>query len=74
MGLHFSSPRKLLQKGADLLASCQKLIWLVDRLEFGWAIVSEYEANVLTYGSNDEKRIDKVEKAMERKSLKRKRP
>ncbi len=49
------------------------MIRLADRSEFVWAVVSEYEADVLASDSDDEKRIDKAEKAAECKSLKRKR-
>ena len=51
----------------------QKLIKIADRSELGWAVLNEYTANELAKNSDDEKLIEKAEKAAERKdSRKRK--
>lgn len=49
-----------------LLAERQKLIKIADRSEYGWGVIVEYTAD-------DEKRLEKAEKAAERKAAKRKR-
>ena len=54
-------------------AERQKLIKIADRSEYGWGVVTEYTADELADGSDDEKRLEKAEKAAERKALKRKR-
>ena len=41
----------------------QKLIKLADRSEFRWGVVAEYTADELADNSDDEKRIEKTEKA-----------
>ena len=56
-----------------LLAERQKLIKIADRSEYGWGVVAEYTADELADGSDDEKRLEKAEKATERKALKYKR-
>ena len=60
-----------LQKGAQLLTERQKLIQIADRSEFGWGVVAEYTAVELAEDSDDEKRLEKAEKAAERKAAKR---
>ncbi len=62
-----------LKKGTDLLQERQKLIKIADRSEYGWGVVAEYTADELAADSDDEKRLDKAEKAAERKAGKRKR-
>lgn len=59
-----------LQKGAQLLTKQQMFIEIADRLEFGWRVVSEYMADDLADDSDDEKRLEKVEKAAECKAAK----
>ena len=49
-----------LQKGLTLLADHQKRIKLVDRSEYGWALVDEYEDDELASDDNDAKRIEKA--------------
>ena len=65
--------REALTEGTKLLAERQKLIKIADRSEYGWGVVAEYTADELADGSDDEKRLEKAEKAAERKALKRKR-
>ena len=62
-----------LQKGAKLLCERQKLIKIADRSEHGWGVVAEYTADELAEDSEDEKRLEKAEKAAERKAAKRRR-
>ena len=57
-----------LLRGRKLLAERQKLIKIADRSDLGWAVVSEYTAD----DSDDEKRLEKAEKAAERKAGRRK--
>ena len=47
----------------------QKSIRLADRSEFGWSVVTEYDADELAEDSDDEKKIEKAEKAAERKAF-----
>ncbi|KAL5499646.1 hypothetical protein EMCRGX_G011099 [Ephydatia muelleri] len=63
--------RKEIAEGTSFLARRQKLIKLADRSESGWAVVEEYDADVLADDSDDEKKIEKAEKAAERKLAKR---
>ena len=56
-----------LAKGKKLL----KLILLVDRSDHGWDVVKNYEADELAEGSEDEKKIQKVEKAAQKEAEKR---
>ena len=64
--------RSHLEEGLQMIAERQKLIKLADRSEFGWGLVAEYTADELAYNSDDEKKIEKAEKAAERKAAKRK--
>ena len=62
-----------LQEGAALLTERQKLIKIADRSANGWSVVAEYTADELAEDSDDEKQIEKAEKAAKRKAgLKRK--
>ena len=63
--------REALKKGAQLLAERQKLTKIADRSEFGWVVVTEYTADKLADDSNNEKHLEKAEKAAERKAAKR---
>ncbi len=63
--------KEALKKGRSIIAERQKLIRLADRSEYGWNVVDEYLADDLASGSDDEKRIEKAEKAAERKAGKR---
>ena len=56
-----------LKEGRALIAERQKLIKIADRSELGWAVVNEYTADELAANSDDEKRIEKAEKAAKRK-------
>ena len=60
-----------LQKGRELIEERQKLIRLADRSEHGWGMVEEYTADYLAENSDDERRIEKAERAAERKAGKR---
>jgi len=53
-----------LEEGSHFLKSRQKPI---NCSEFGWSVVSEYDADELTEDSNNEEKIEKAEKAAERK-------
>ena len=66
--------RELISGGmAELLSRRKKLIKLADRSEAGWAFVEEYIEDDLADNLDDERRIEKAEKAAERKLAKRKR-
>lgn len=60
--------KEAIKKGRSLLEERQKLIRLADRSEHGWGVVDEYTADDLAEESNDEKRIEKAERAAERKA------
>lgn len=60
-----------LGEGLELLASRQKLIKIVDRSEFGLGVVAGYEADDLASDSDNEKKLEKVERNVERKMMKR---
>ena len=64
--------QEALMNGTKLLAERQKLIKIADCSEFGWGVVAEYTADELAEDSDDEKRLEKAEKAAERKAAKRK--
>eukprot|EP00731_Ephydatia_muelleri_P018538 Em0011g578a len=53
--------------GRQLIAHRQKLLKLADHSEYGWSLVEQYEEDALADDSEDEKRIDKAERAAERK-------
>ena len=59
-----------LRKGQNLIEERQKLNQLADRSEHGWGMVEEYTADDLAENSEDEKRIEKAERAAERKASK----
>jgi len=65
--------QEALIKGMKLLTERQKLIKIIDRSEFGWGVVAEYTTDELAEDSDNEKRLEKAEKAAERKAAKRKR-
>ena len=62
-----------LEKCARLLAERQMLIKVADRSANGWGVVTEYTADELADDSDDEKCLEKAEKAAERKAGLRKR-
>ena len=57
-----------IEEGTRLLRLRQKAIRLADRSEFGWSFVAEYDADELADDSDDERKIEKAEKAAERKA------
>ena len=61
--------KELLQQGMSLLGKRQKHIKMADQSEQGWAVVQEYEADALVNNSDNEKKIEKAEKAAERKAV-----
>ena len=52
--------------GTELISRRQKLLKLADRSELGWAVVEEYIDDDLAEDSEDQKRIERVERAVER--------
>ena len=60
-----------LKQGRAMVAERQKLIKIADRSELGWAVVHEYTADELAANSDDEKRMEKAEKAAERKAARK---
>ena len=67
-----TSSEKLLQEGMKLIDERQKLIKMADRSEFGWGLITEYQADELADNSEDERRIHKAEKAAEKRLIKKK--
>ena len=65
--------RDALEKGARLLTERQKLIKIAHRSANGWGVVTEYTADELADDSDDEKHLEKAEKAAERKAVLQKR-
>ena len=59
------------KQGRRLIAERQKLIKIADRSEYGWGVVTEYTTDELAEGSDDEKRLERAEKAAEQKAAKR---
>lgn len=59
---------EVLNEGKTLLAARQKHIRIADRSEHGWNTVVEYEADELASDSDDEKKLEKAEKAADRKA------
>ena len=57
-----------IEEGTRMLKLRQKAIRLADRSEFGWSFVAEYDADELADDSDDERKIEKAEKAAERKA------
>ena len=62
----------LLQDGKSEIESRMKLIKLADQSEHGWQMVTEYISNELADNSDDEKRMNRAERAAERKAKKAK--
>ena len=60
-----------LAKGKKLLTNRQKLILLADHSDHGYDVVKNYEADELAEGSEDEKKIQKAEKAAQKEAEKR---
>ena len=56
-----------------LLSRRKKLIKLADRSEAGWALVEKYVEDDLADDSDDDRRMEKAERAAERMIAKRKR-
>ena len=63
--------QEAISAGRKLIAERQKLIKIADRSDLGWAVVAEYTADELAEDSDDEKRLEKAERAAERKAAKR---
>ena len=63
-----SRAKNAVEQGMELLSCRKKLIKLADRSEAGWALVEEYVEDDL---AEDERRIQKAERAAERKIAKR---
>ena len=47
--------KEALKEGEDLISARQKVLRIVDRSEYGWATVEEYEDDELADNSDDEK-------------------
>ena len=62
-----------LDQGLELLANCQKLIRIADRSELRWKVVAEYEADELASDSEDEEKLEKVERSVEGRLRRKKR-
>ena len=62
-----------LEEGITAISDRQKKIKLADRSDYGWEMVSAYEKDELAENSDDERKIEKAEKAAEKAVTKRKR-
>ena len=60
-----------IKKGRKMIAERQKLIKIADHFELGWGVVAEYTTDELAEDSDDEKRLERAEKAAEQKAAKR---
>ena len=60
-----------LKEGMKILSRRQKMIKFADRSEAGWAVVEEYEDDALASNSEDERRMEKAERAAEKKVAKK---
>ena len=60
----------LLQEGKATMEARMKLIKLTDKSDHGWQIVVQYITYKLADNSDDEKRIDRAERAAEKKAKK----
>ena len=60
--------KQALEEGKRLLSGRQKLIKIADRSANGWSVVAEYTADELAADSDDEKRLEKAERAAEKKA------
>ena len=57
-----------LQEGMDLVLHCIKLVRIADKSEFGWETVNQYEADKLASDSEDDKRIYRSERRLEKEA------
>ena len=57
-----------IKKGRKTIAERQKLIKIAERSELGWGVVAEYTSDELAEDSDDEKRLERAEKAAEQKA------
>ena len=64
--------KEALKTGKELLENRQKLIKMADRSQYGWDVVKEYQTDELADGSDDEKRIQKAEKAAKKRAAEKK--
>ena len=70
---HLDRAKEDLQEGIKLLSRRQKMIKFADRSDSGWAVVEEYEDDALASNSEDERKMEKAERAAERKVAKKRR-
>ena len=59
-----------LKEGMKVLHTRQKLIWLADRSELGWAVVDAYESDELASDDEDAKRMKEAKKVVNQKDQK----
>ena len=71
MGKGLTEALKALKDSMELLTTRQTLIRIVDRFELGWKVVDEYEADELTSGNEDERKLERAERTAERKLVKK---
>ena len=60
-----------LDEGMKAIAKRQKHKKVADRSDYGWATVKAYDTDDLASGSDDEKRLEKLEKEAERRAAKK---
>ena len=63
--------KQAIEEGMRQISERQKLIKIADRSEYGWGVVAEYQADELASCSEDEKKLEKAERAAERKVMRK---
>ena len=63
--------KKELEGGIQLISPRQKLIKLVNRPDYGWDAVNEYEKDELAEDDGDAKQLEKAEKTAVQKAFKK---
>ena len=49
-----------------MISERQKLIKIADRSEYGWGVVAEHQEDELASGSDDQRKLEKAERAAEK--------
>ena len=64
--------QQALEEGKNVINTRQKHIKIADRSDHGWSTVAEYQDDELASDSEDERKLNRAEKAAERKAAKTK--
>ena len=63
--------KQAIKEGMRQISERRKLIKITDRSEYGWGVEAEYQADELASCSEDEKNLEKAERAAERKVMRK---